>query len=478
MNDDLLNIILYFVLIICIYALFIFNPFSILTYLYIPILFLSIFIIIYYAFYLNDNANFHIEFFYNFIKILGLFLVTFILFYIFKFLIKYFSLKSFGLLFAFYIIIFSIIYQLNSTSISFQFNKLNNIKNLIKYFIFYLPCILIDIIKYLLQDYKNTNKTTIILFCLLILCILVFIIYPYFNSFNDNGILLINGKHYLNEDIIKYTLKDLNDLIIKNRKVWYTYTEGYKSLNSSETNDMTNTVKNNYNKTKNYIEDNLTTNSETIQHLMNKYRDEPEKMDKYVKDKINNSIYLKMQYYIELIKQKLFLNGTIPSGFNLDSDMEYTYHFGISFWLYLDTNMLNNNDDIVSLIISIGSRPSLYFDQSTRELYVEILDYNSDLKNVKQKRRFKTNELLYQKWNHVVMNYVNGQFDLFINNILVHTQKNVSPYINKNDILKIGSSDNSDMGGISNMIYYEQPLQLSKIKQLFNQKKIVPYTIK
>jgi hypothetical protein len=140
--------------------------------------------------------------------------------------------------------------------------------------------------------------------------------------------------------------------------------------------------------------------------------------------------------------------------------------------------MLNNNDDIVSLIISIGSRPSLYFDQSTRELYVEILDYNSDLKNVKQKRRFKTNELLYQKWNHVVMNYVNGQFDLFINNILVHTQKNVSPYINKNDILKIGSSDNSDMGGISNMIYYEQPLQLSKIKQLFNQKKIVPYTIK
>lgn len=478
MNNDLLNIIIYFVLIICIYALFIFNPFSILTYLYIPILFLSIFIIIYYAFYLDNNINFHIEFFYNFTKILGLFLGTFILFYIFKFLIKYFSLKSFGLLFAFYIIIFAIIYQLNSITISFQFNKLNNIKNLIKYFIFYLPCILIDVINYLLQDYKKTNKTTIVLFCLLVLCILVFIIYPYFNSFNDNGILLINGKHYLNEDIIKYTLKDLNELIVKNRKVWYTYTEGYKSLSTSETNDMASNIKRNYNESKKYIEENLYTNNETIQQLMNKYRNEPEKMDKYIKEKINNSIYLKIQYYIELIKQKLFLNGTIPSGFNLDSDMEYTYHYGISFWLYLDTNMLNNNDDIVSLIISIGSRPSLYFDQYTRDLYVEILDYNSDLKDVKQKRIFKTNELLYQKWNHVVMNYVNGQFDLFINNILVHTQKNVSPYINKNDILKVGSSDNPDMGGISNMIYYEQPLQLSKIKQLFNKKKIDPYTIK
>ena len=46
----------------------------------------------------------------------------------------------------------------------------------------------------------------------------------------------------------------------------------------------------------------------------------------------------------------------------------------------------------------------------------------------------------------------------------------MSPYINDTDVLQVGSVENTDLGGISNLKYYDQPLSLYKIKEIYNQK--------
>jgi len=117
--------------------------------------------------------------------------------------------------------------------------------------------------------------------------------------------------------------------------------------------------------------------------------------------------------------------------------------------------------------LTLGSRPSLYYDYNTRELVIEIKDKVSN-KTFQQTRIYNTSKILFQRWNHIVMNYVNGQFDLFVNNEIVSTQSNVSPYINDTDVLQVGSGENTDLGAISHLRYYDQPLSLYKIKEIYN----------
>ena len=81
--------------------------------------------------------------------------------------------------------------------------------------------------------------------------------------------------------------------------------------------------------------------------------------------------------------------------------------------------MLSDKNRDKALILTLGSRPSLYYDYNRRQLIIEISDTISKTETVKQTRIYNSSKILFQKWNKIVMNYVNGQFDLFINNEIV-----------------------------------------------------------
>jgi len=108
----------------------------------------------------------------------------------------------------------------------------------------------------------------------------------------------------------------------------------------------------------------------------------------------------------------------------------------------------------------------MFYDYRRKQLIVEMTDYVDERSEFKQTRIYYSSNILFQKWNHIVMNYVNGQFDLFINDELVATQSNVSPYIHESDVLQVGSIENTDLGGISQLKYYVKPLSLEKIKKI------------
>lgn len=469
MND---KVMIYFCFLITLYAFFMLNPFSILDYFYSIITLLSITLIFYLTFHLKEDPTINIKkiilyFFYAII----MFAFVFLCFIILRELTHYYSTISFSSVLLLYIIIFSVLYVYYKPNITID--NIENLKDVIVYLLFFIPCILIDFIKFISKDIQETNKNTFILFIFLVAIICIYVIYPYLNfGFSDRGIQLIKHKHSLNESIITYDLEQIQEMIENNRYFWESNMESYSSISSTETQNFIHGLNQSFNNIQKFVLNQSLMYKDNLNDLVDKYKDKPDKLKQEIQQKINQSFYLKFQYYLEIIKQKLFISNkpNISLG-NIENKL-YTYHYGISFWLYLDTNMLNNKENKSSLIMSIGSRPSLYFDHLKKQLYVEIYDYVDKEKNIQQKRIYKTKNILYQKWNHVVMNYVNGQFDLFINNQLVHSQSNVTPYINKDEELQVGSIENPDIGGISNMVYYDQPLSLSKINHLYYGKKI------
>ena len=150
-----------------------------------------------------------------------------------------------------------------------------------------------------------------------------------------------------------------------------------------------------------------------------------------------------------LLSVPSFLFGGPKDGDNL-------YHYSISFWVYFNTldNCLEKQT-----ILTFGLKPSLYYKPSNGELTVEINNKKKDV-------IYRTNTVLYQRWNHIVMNYSYGKFDLFINNNLVST-RNLLPVMSPQEMLIVGSSDNSNVGGICNMKYYNIPLTASKINSIY-----------
>ena len=89
---------------------------------------------------------------------------------------------------------------------------------------------------------------------------------------------------------------------------------------------------------------------------------------------------------------------------------------------------------------------------------------------------YRSKGILYQRWNHVVINSNDSKIDIFINNNLVGTHKyhnnidpetNVYPPVSLYDSLIVGSTDNHNFGNICNFRYYSSNIDLSKIKSIY-----------
>jgi hypothetical protein len=142
----------------------------------------------------------------------------------------------------------------------------------------------------------------------------------------------------------------------------------------------------------------------------------------------------------------------------LDGNM---YHYSCSFWVYLNTLEFCAEKQ---LIVSFGTKPSLYYTPSTKELSVEI----NQGETTNKRQLYKTNKVLYQRWNHIVFNYQYGMLDLFINNNLVGTY-NALTQMYSDELIRVGSTANKNIGGICNMKYYEYPLTADKIQKIYQQ---------
>lgn len=273
-------------------------------------------------------------------------------------------------------------------------------------------------------------------------------------------------------------LCSIESILEKNEKEHELLEEGFQSLGNHNANVKLSKFMNTLNIVEQKILENIMNANTSVGTKINSLINNPTALKIYITNLIyENQNYMDFMDKIRELQSKIKYNKDLIMG-NISQDLgyyfnlnEHIYFYGISFWLYLEPNTITNNNIGKGEIFTFGNRPKLYIDHNTNELVIDIISCSREKENVlcDTRKLYRTNNILYQRWNHVVMNYDYGTLDLFINNNLVGSYKNISPYINDStDILKIGKKGNDINGGISNFKYHINPLSLPEIKKEYN----------
>jgi hypothetical protein len=161
---------------------------------------------------------------------------------------------------------------------------------------------------------------------------------------------------------------------------------------------------------------------------------------------------------------------------------DFDYQYAISFWVFINSigpNMNPNYNRYTSLL-NFGEKPNILYNGSINTLLV-TMDMNGELpsnseetyKNKLVEFNENGNRILYrnenfllQKWNNIIINYSGGVLDIFLNGELVKSIVGIVPYY-KLDSLTIGENDGIE-GGICNVIYFRQKLNIDNIFYLYN----------
>ncbi len=194
---------------------------------------------------------------------------------------------------------------------------------------------------------------------------------------------------------------------------------------------------------------------------------------------------------------------------NLSNPDTHNYQYALSFWFYIDSFAPNTNISYTKPvnILSLASNPAINYDAQTNTLFItvqqgiesvhsyikenipglsknDIEKWNEvkiNIKNLKDLQSdnirkmpdnkdprviYSNNNVLLQKWNNIILNYNGGTLDVFYNGELVKSAIEVVPYLNY-DMLTVGS-DNGISGSISNLVYFNQPVDAVTVSNIYN----------
>lgn len=324
---------------------------------------------------------------------------------------------------------------------------------LIKDLIFYIPCLITDSIDFIKKDYANTPSTTFILFIIIIIYSIIFFLVPLINT--DGGLLLVSKPQNLNT-VTRFSTDEL--LILNNLPPTYEYDKN--TFVYSDISFVIPVIN------KLYPRDKLTEKLEPFIGLVqddtnynynwgNKEEDtrtgEDIDIGKMYRDATQKAIHQSNTLYSMYQALMSLLNPFTQSS-------PYTYNYGLSFWLYINTFHFKQKALQTQEIVSFGKKLSLTYNNIENELIILL----------EKEEVYRSKGILYQRWNHIVINSDDTKLDLFVNNNLVGTYKyEIASTVNLDDSLIIGSTDNINFGNICNFRYYSNMLDLSKIKSIY-----------
>ena len=161
---------------------------------------------------------------------------------------------------------------------------------------------------------------------------------------------------------------------------------------------------------------------------------------------------------------------------DLNKSDEFDYKYGISCWIFIDAMPPNTNSSYsrYTSILNYGNKPNILYNATTNTLLIVMEQEGLKTDNSKtyelddngNRIIYKKENFLLQKWNNIIINYIGGTLDIFLNNELVKSEIEVVPYMSL-DNLTIGS-DNGINGGICNVVYFKEPLTGPNIYYLYN----------
>lgn len=166
---------------------------------------------------------------------------------------------------------------------------------------------------------------------------------------------------------------------------------------------------------------------------------------------------------------------TLASYQTLQETENFDYQYGISFWLYLDSEnpSINLASNKYTSVINYGDKFRLEYNVRLNTMRLVTLKngiQNTDKANKSYDELytviFEKPNILLQKWNNIIINYNGGTLDIFYNGLLEKSKIKVVPFM-EFDTLDVGS-DKGIFGRVCNVNYFKVPLTTSQIYNLYN----------
>lgn len=169
--------------------------------------------------------------------------------------------------------------------------------------------------------------------------------------------------------------------------------------------------------------------------------------------------------YKQLVSKPIYTN-TLNNFESFQHKSPFNYQYSISSWIYINPQPPNTTPayNKYSSLLNYGNKPNIMYKGRDNDLMIQMLKGDN-----KQIKTFHTKDVLLQKWNHIVINYIDNNLDVFLNNKLVGSEVNITPFM-KHDMISTGEN-NGIHGGIKNTYHFNKPLYLWQINYLYNSQK-------
>ena len=282
--------------------------------------------------------------------------------------------------------------------------------------IFYIPCILVDVIDYfsqaVFQTYSTTSKTMVTLLVIEVALLILYLIVPYMKNKlykyvyiggNDHAKILVNNPVRVNSESVIASFMELN-------------------CSGSLANPI---------------------NPSDIQ-------------------KTDTGEVILDDEGLPTMKKV-----TDP-----DKGCKHDYNYGLSIWFNMDaiSPSAGTAYNEATTIFKYGDKMIVKYNPSINTLTVsaQTLDKDKPLDDKDHNKSFDayTNDkVMLQKWNHLVINYSSGNVDVFLNGKLDGAKIKVLPFM-QNDSLMVGHK-NGISGRITGLIYFTHPMSAMSIKYMY-----------
>ena len=146
-------------------------------------------------------------------------------------------------------------------------------------------------------------------------------------------------------------------------------------------------------------------------------------------------------------------------------------NYGVSCWVYIHPVPDNTNEAYVenTSLVNFGGVPNILFNaqKGTLSFAVDVNDVGGAKKififpNEDNMREIK---VLYSRWNHVFVNFTDGNMDIFMNGVLLTSAAEVIPLNNPKSI-HVGSYPGI-YGEACSLVYYKKPLLAENIRIIY-----------
>ena len=166
---------------------------------------------------------------------------------------------------------------------------------------------------------------------------------------------------------------------------------------------------------------------------------------------------------IYLDKKKVV--GVFENLDNLDISSNYNFAISCKLWINPQPKSTSKAYNKQTSLLNYGDVIIIYYNKNKLEIYAATTDKNYEYNN-KLIKVYENKNILYQRWNNIIINYFGGTLDLFLNNELVLSKINITPLLFPNQI--ICGSDNGINGGIKSLKFYNKTLSKNDINLIYN----------